>query len=150
MKQAITSRKEIALLVNEFYQSVRADALLGPIFNGAIAEEEWTSHIEKHIDFWEGHLLGTAKFKGNPKAAHQKVDKQIHYGMEQYHFGQWLNLWFDTIERLFEGPNAEKAKNTARQMASGLYLAAWRARPERHGGPKKQSFTPIVPPAGNQ
>ncbi len=129
MKQQISSRKEVALLVSSFYQLVRADELLGPIFNKAIAEDEWPAHLDKLTDFWETNLFGVRKFKGNPQFAHRKVDKENNYGIEQLHFGRWLNLWFTTIDRLFEGSRAERAKQAARKMSTGLFLAIWHGRP---------------------
>ena len=37
----INHRKDVTVLVNKFYTKIRKDALLGPIFNGHISEEQW-------------------------------------------------------------------------------------------------------------
>ena len=46
---------DIAKLVPAFYARVRADAVLGPIFNGAI--EDWPHHLAKLQAFWSSVLL---------------------------------------------------------------------------------------------
>ncbi len=126
----IENRDDINTLVNAFYSKIRKDALLGPIFNSHLAEDQWTEHLNKLTDFWETNLFGVPKFKGSPTQKHISVDKSLNYTMDQNHFGQWINLWFETIDELFEGEYAEKAKNAARKMATGQYLAVWHQRPE--------------------
>jgi len=127
MKQ-IETRADVKQLVNAFYSRVRQDTLLGPVFNTMIPESHWPAHIEKLTDFWETGLFGIPKFKGNPIRAHQQADKSMGHTIEQEHFGRWLNLWFETIDSLFEGSKADRAKNAARNMATGQYLAIWDAR----------------------
>jgi len=54
----------------------------------------------------------------------------MNYKIEQKHFGVWLQLWFETIDQLFEGELALKAKQAARKMSTGQYLTIWNNRPE--------------------
>lgn len=126
----IESRKDISLLVNTFYSKIRMDEVLGPIFNSHIPEESWPEHLSKLTDFWETNLFGIAKFKGNPSQKHINVDKNMDYSIDQTHFGRWIQLWFETIDELYEGDLAFNAKNAARKMATGQFLAIWRNRPE--------------------
>jgi len=129
MKQ-IENRKDISILVNSFYSKIRKDELLGPIFNNHIPDEKWPEHLSKLTDFWETNLFGIAKFKGSPTQKHINVDKNLNYSIEQKHFGMWLQLWFETINELYEGENADKAKNSARKMSTGQFLAIWSNRPK--------------------
>ena len=128
--KTIEERKDIRLLVDRFYAKIREDKLLGPIFNGHISEEKWPEHLSKLTDFWETNLFGIPKFKGNPSAKHVQVDTNLAHTIEQTHFGRWLQLWFETIDQLFEGELAEIAKSSARKMATGQYLHIWNHRPE--------------------
>lgn len=128
--KAIENRTDVNLLVNSFYANIRKDDLLGPIFNDQIPEDHWPAHLEKLTDFWMTNLFGIPAFKGNPTQAHRDLDKKHHYSIEQNHFGKWLQLWFTTIESLFEGEIADRAKNAARKMATGQYLAMWNQRPK--------------------
>jgi hemoglobin len=126
----IEKRKDIANLVAHFYAKIRRDEFLGPIFNKHIKEEQWPLHLEKIADFWESNLFGVIKFKGNPIEKHIAVDKQSKHSIEMTHFAKWLQLWLESIDELFEGQIAEKAKHNARKMATGQYLAIWQHRKE--------------------
>lgn len=126
----IDNRSDINILVNSFYSKVRVDELLGPIFNAHISDDKWPEHLDKLTDFWETNLFGVAKFKGNPTQKHINVDKNLNYSIEQKHFGRWLQIWFETIDELYEGEYADKAKNSARKMSTRQYLAIWQQRPE--------------------
>jgi hemoglobin len=128
----IETRKEISILVNAFYAKIRKDELLGPIFNGHIPEAHWPEHLSKLTDFWETNLFGIAKFKGNPSKKHINVDKESGHTISQLHFGKWLQLWFETVDELFEGELATKAKESARKMATGQFLTMWNNRPDEH------------------
>mgnify|MGYP003424153063 FL=1 len=119
-KTEITSRPDIKLLVETFYGRIRLHPVLGPIFNGIITD--WPSHLELLTDFWETQLLFERKYWGNPLAAHQEVDEKMDYTMKSEHFGLWLNLWFATLDELFQGETAQVAKNRARKMSTMLYL----------------------------
>ena len=68
------------------------------------------------------------KFYGNPLEAHVKVDFEHNNSITELHFGLWLNLWFQTIDELFEGDYAENAKRRARKMGTFLYLKIFEAR----------------------
>jgi len=126
----IQDRADIFLLVTTFYMKIRKDTLLGPIFNSHIAEAQWPDHLEKLTDFWTTNLLGISCFKGSPQQAHKMVDENLNYTIEPNHFGQWLQLWFATIDSLFEGKLANKAKKSARRMSTGLFLSIYHNRPE--------------------
>jgi hemoglobin len=47
----ITNRKDIELMVDTFYGSVREDDLLGPIFNRVI-RNNWPKHQDTMYRFW--------------------------------------------------------------------------------------------------
>jgi hemoglobin len=126
----IENRNDIRTLVNTFYSKIRKNELLGPIFNGHIPDDKWEEHLSKLTDFWETNLFGVANFKGNPTQKHIAVDKNLNHTIEQEHFGMWLQLWFATIDELFEGETADKAKNAARKMSTGQYISIWNRRPE--------------------
>lgn len=125
----IENRKDIELLVNTFYAKIRKDYLLGKIFDDHIAEDKWPVHLSKLADFWETNLFAISKFKGNPTQKHIQVDANLDYSIEQKHFGHWIQLWFETIDELFVGELADKAKNAARRMSTVQYLTIWQNRP---------------------
>ncbi len=115
----IKARADVSELVHAFYSKIRKDDLLGPIFESHIPDELWPEHLDKLTDFWETNLFGIAKFRGSPSKKHIKVDRNLQYMLTPNHFGKWLQLWFETIDKLYEGELARKAKDTARRMATG-------------------------------
>ena len=126
MKTDIQTREDIFLLVDSFYKKVRKDPAIGPFFNSQI--ENWPEHLQKLTDFWETNLLFVRKYKGNPLYAHQLMDERANFTVEQKHFGVWLNLWFSTIDELFEGENAATAKRRARKMSTFMFLKIFENR----------------------
>ena len=128
----IENRADVYKLVSEFYKMVRKDDLLGPIFNHHLTDEQWPPHIEKLTDFWVTSLFGEACFKGNPSQAHIKVDKYLNHGMDKNHFNRWLQLWAATIDSLFEGALANRAKDASQRMAMGQFAHVYKKRPETY------------------
>lgn len=125
-KKDIKTREDIFLLVSSFYVKVRKDAVLGPLFSDVI--KDWDAHLENLTTFWEASLFLKTKYSGNPLEAHVKVDQENSNSISELHFGLWLNLWFETINELFEGDYAENAKHRARKMGTFLYLKIFEAR----------------------
>ena len=126
MSGDIKTREDVFLLVSGFYKKVRQNPEIGHFFNEVI--QDWDAHLEKLTDFWESNLFFKALYTGNPQKVHVKVDQENHQEISSYHFGIWLNLWFETIDELFEGELANRAKNNARKMSSHLYLKIFEAR----------------------
>ncbi len=122
----INNRKDISKLIHTFYAEIRKDAVLGPIFNPII--KDWDKHLELLTDFWETNLFFVKKYKGNPLEAHVRADKFHNQTINEKHFGLWLNLWFKTIDSLFEGERAQLAKNRARNMSTFMNLEIFRRR----------------------
>jgi hemoglobin len=56
MKKDIADRKDIEQLINSFYDKVRADELIGYIFND-VANVDWPHHMPVMYDFWEGIIF---------------------------------------------------------------------------------------------
>lgn len=124
----ISSRKEVDFLVRRFYDQVRKHEVLGPVFNHVV--QDWDHHLVHLSDFWEMILLQTGPGRGkfNPTKVHREVDAQVNHQIEQSHFGHWLELWFATINRYFEGEVADYAKEHARRMGHMLFMRIWEAR----------------------
>ncbi|MBL4606150.1 MAG: group III truncated hemoglobin [Flavobacteriaceae bacterium] len=124
----IKSREEVFLLVSTFYNQIKKDDFIGPIFLEMIPQNEWDSHIEKLTDFWESNLFFKRNYKGNPLKAHIDIDQHFSNSITQKHFGKWLELWFSTVDSLFYGEKATEAKERARNIASILFLRIYESR----------------------
>ena len=125
-KPELKNRNDIAHLVSIFYEKVRKDTTLGPIFNGIITD--WDAHLEILTDFWESQLFLKRKYIGDPIKAHQKTDDFMGNTMTMEHFGIWLNLWFATLDELFSGETVWMAKNRARKMNTMLFMKIYEHR----------------------
>ena len=126
MKEDIQNRGDVFALVSAFYSKVRENKEIGHFFNETI--KDWPAHLEKLTDFWETNLFMVAKFRGNPVRAHKEVDHKFNHTIEQKHFGEWLNMWFGTIDEMFEGERANIAKNRARNMAHNQFMNIYMSR----------------------
>lgn len=120
VKKDIQTRKDVHFLVRSFYDRIRAHEILGPIFNTIITD--WEDHLNLLTDFWETQLFLKRKYYGNPVTAHQEVDDKMAQTITPEHFGLWLNLWFETLDELFEGETVWIAKNRAQKMSTMLYM----------------------------
>lgn len=110
----IKNLKDIELLVNTFYDEVRANKTIGYIFND-IAKVEWEHHLPRMYSFWETILFGKENFKGNPMIKHILLSKQTE--LNKIHFDTWLEIWHTTIDKIFSGLKAEDAKQKAANIA---------------------------------
>lgn len=114
MNNDIQNRSDIELLVNTFYQKVRANKVLGYIFDD-IAQIDWDNHLPQMYSFWASLLLGEHSFRGNPMVKHIKLSKMT--PMTNVEFSEWLLLFNQTVDELFIGEKAEEAKIRAANIA---------------------------------
>lgn len=129
MKKDISDRNDIELLVRTFYSQIRVHEVLGPIFNNAISD--WEHHIFRISDFWQTNLLFVPGYKGNPVQKHIDLDKKTDHIISQAHFGHWIQLWFETLDALFEGEKQRLAKERARNMSHMMFMRIFMARDEQ-------------------
>jgi len=85
----IENNRDIQILVNRFYELVRKDSLIGPIFED-VAKVDWDEHLPVMYQFWESILFDTGGFKGNPMVKHITLSKKT--SVEAVHIERWLNL----------------------------------------------------------
>ncbi|MDO8366410.1 MAG: group III truncated hemoglobin [Saprospiraceae bacterium] len=108
MKPDISTPADIRTLIDNFYEKVQSDEVIGFIFND-IAHVDWPRHLPVMYSFWEFLLLGTPDaYRGNPIQKHLDLHKKIPLKIE--HFDRWLSLFQGTVDDFFEGPSAENAK----------------------------------------
>jgi hemoglobin len=127
-RKEIENRQDVSLLVRSFYARIRKHDSLGPIFNDVV--QDWESHLERLTDFWEMILLqsGPGAGKFSPVPVHKEVDTKTGNTLTQVHFGNWLELWFSTLDTYFEGKHADYTKEHARNMAHILFFRIMEAR----------------------
>lgn len=114
----------IHAVVHGFYDKVRADPALGPIFNRVIAGD-WDEHLAKMCDFWSSVLLMSGRFKGSPMSAHLKVGD-----IRPTHFARWLHLFRQTVEELCPPDAAALFVAKSEMIAQSLQLGIAASRGE--------------------
>lgn len=109
----------IVRIVDAFYDRVRVDEILGPVFDAHIAAEQWPHHLGQMYDFWSSLLLGSGRYEGRPMPKHMAIE-----GLADTHFIRWLALFKRTVETLCLPETAaifvERAERIAQSFRLGL------------------------------
>jgi hemoglobin len=114
-REDLCTEQEITTLVHEFYARVRADNILGPIFDAHISD--WPHHLAIMVRFWSSVLLGSGTYSGTPMPKHVALP-----GLEPHMFNRWLDLFHETTETLPNRPFAERAEDAALRIARSLWF----------------------------
>lgn len=133
---ATLTEAQIADLIPHFYSRVRADDMLGPVFDGAI--DDWPPHLRKLMDFWSSVMLTTGRYKGNPMMAHMKHLATLKPEM----FDRWLALWAEATAGQLPPATAAELQSKAERIAQSLKLALWFRLPPREALPAATAPVP--------
>ena len=110
----------IARVVHGFYERVRADPVLAPLFAARIADADWPAHLGRMVRFWSAVILMDGGYHGRPMQAHATLP------VEAAHFDRWLALFRDTAAALAPGRPAavfvERAERIAESLEAGIAL----------------------------
>jgi hemoglobin len=110
------TEENLRQLVDAFYAKVRRDPLIGPVFNGAIAD--WPEHLDKLQSFWSSVMLTSGRYKGRPLPAHIAHADRI----DERSFERWLALWKEATEELLDHGSAAALQEKAGRIAESLML----------------------------
>lgn len=106
----------IERLVRGFYDRVRADELLGPVFAARITD--WEPHLRRMFAFWSSVALHSGVYHGDP------MGKHVVLPVDARHFDRWLALFASTAAALCPPPAAalfiERAQRIARSLEMGI------------------------------
>ncbi len=100
-KKNILNRHDIESIVNYFYDKVRKDDILVPMFGHV----DWKKHLPLMYDFWDNVLFYTGNYTGNPMAKHLMAHGRN--PMTPAHFERWLELFYEVLDELHTGKNTE-------------------------------------------
>ncbi len=112
-------------LVHRFYDRVRADEVLGPIFATRIAD--WEPHLERMVAFWSSVALMTGRYHGAPVPAHATLP------VVWAHFERWLALFRQTAREVCPPTGAAHVIRSAERIARSLHMAAQNAQADPPG-----------------
>ncbi len=114
------TEERISDLVEGFYEKIRSDALLGPIFNEKITN--WPPHLARMKDFWTSIAIESGRFHGNPMIKHLAIPD-----IERAHFDHWLALFDQTLPEVMPSAAAcqflsERAARIADSLMTGISI----------------------------
>ena len=101
-------------LVHSFYDQIRIDQNLGPVFAERITD--WEPHLERMCAFWSSVTLMTGRYHGRPMQKHAALP------VDGSHFDQWLALFFETAREVCPPAAADLFIEKARLIAESLEL----------------------------
>ncbi|WP_292108677.1 group III truncated hemoglobin [Brevundimonas sp.] len=104
----------IASLVDAFYARVRADPLLGPVFDARITD--WEPHLQQMRLFWSSVALMSGVYHGRP------MPKHLPLPVDAVHFDRWLELFEGTAREVCPPAAADHFIERARRIAQSLEL----------------------------
>jgi hemoglobin len=119
MKNDIRNREDIAALVNAFYDKVKVNQTIGHFFTDVV-NVNWEKHLPKMYDFWEGIVFGAPGYSGNPINVHKSVHAL--HAFSKTDFEEWMKLFKQTVDEMYEGENAELIKQRALSIATVMQL----------------------------
>ena len=106
------TEQQIAILVDRFYDKVRVDPMLGPVFNAAV--DDWPEHKRLLTSFWASITLGARSYRGNPMARHRG------HPIRAEHFDHWLALWRQTAAEVLAPEHAQLVSGHADRIGRSL------------------------------
>jgi len=115
MSNELCTEQEIITLVHRFYDRIRTDEQLGPVFNTHI--HDWDLHLDTMVRFWSSLLRGTASFSGRPMPKHAILPN-----LTSSMFHHWLMLFDLTTNELNNPAMATQARDFARRIARQLWM----------------------------
>jgi hemoglobin len=115
--------------VHGFYDRVRRDPLLAPVFADRITD--WTPHLEQMVEFWSSVALMTGRYHGAP------MPKHLPLPVELEHFDRWLDLFRQTAQEVCPPTGAAWVIERAERIASSIHMNILGARGQtgRAGAP---------------
>lgn len=114
-REDFCTQEDISQLVHQFYDRIRLDEVLGPIFNEHI--DDWDEHLEIMVRFWSSILLGSGTYSGAPMPKHIALP-DLNAGL----FERWLRLFHETTLDLDNELMGQRANALAQRIARSLWL----------------------------
>ncbi len=113
------TKENLNKMVVSFYAKVLKDETVGPFFIEKLGDklnnDLWPAHIELLTNFWASIALGEQNYRGNPFAPHLDIS-----GLKRESFAQWLNLFYETLDSIYEPQIADLFKQRSSIIAGNF------------------------------
>jgi hemoglobin len=116
----LDSVEEIFELVTRQYCDVVQDDLLAPYFTFGPGFLDWQAHIRSVADYWQHVVLLAPDYDIDVLEGHRHLHDREAFTPEL--FDRWLQIFLDTVDGGWSGPNASLAKKRATGMARAMAL----------------------------
>ena len=110
----IETKSDINFLMNEFYDKVLSDKLIGYFFTDVI-KLDLEHHLPLITDFWSNILFHSGDYKKNVLQIHKNINTKS--PLLSKHFEQWLYLLDETISQNYKGKKAKEMLTKAKSIA---------------------------------
>lgn len=104
----------IRTLVDDFYDRIRRDPVLAPIFASRVTD--WPAHLGTMVDFWSGVALMSGRYKGKPVLKHAPMT------LGRTDFTRWLDLFRESANAVCTSAAAEFFIVRAERVAESLQV----------------------------
>ncbi|MDO5694020.1 MAG: group III truncated hemoglobin [Pseudomonadota bacterium] len=109
-------RPALTELVHRFYDAIRADAELGPVFEAEL-HDRWDAHLERMVDFWCTATKVSRSFRGDVYGKHMALPR-----IAPPHLKRWLRLWKAYTQVVFPAAEAVVLQDIATGVARVMHL----------------------------
>ena len=103
----LTNREDVEVLLRRFYGRAFADDVLAEPFS-ELRAHGLESHLSVMCDFWETVLFRAGLYRDNALVVHRQLNER--HPLHANHFARWLALWEATVDEMYDGPSASRAR----------------------------------------
>lgn len=114
----LANRAHVEVLLRRFYGRVFADDVLAEPFS-ELRANGLESHLPVMCDFWETVLFRAGLYRGNALHVHRQLHDR--HPLCAHHFARWITLWNSSVDEMYRGPNALRAKVQAARIAKSMH-----------------------------
>ena len=104
------------MFVEKFYDRVMTDPLIGFLFTDWV-EIDLREHLPVICDFWETILFQKPAYNRGPQVMHVHLALNDKVKLKHFHFRRWLHLFHKTLDEMYDGPVAARAKERSSAIA---------------------------------
>lgn len=119
MKNDIQNRADLLKLVTVFYTKLLADPAINYLF-AEVVNKGIDHHLEVLVDFWEHMLFQQDTYRKNAMQPHLELHARS--PLTATHFDTWLTYFHQSVDELFEGDIAFRAKERATSIATVMRI----------------------------
>ena len=120
MKNDISNRQDLYLIVSEFYKKLLTNNEMVHFFEKFKEDKILEKHLQILVDFWDNVLFHSGTYRQNAMRPHIELHQEKPFS--EKHFEIWLQLFNQSIDEHFEGENTNIIKNRALSIAAVMRI----------------------------